>query len=59
MVHLAFKSYGHRGKELSDAIGYRSSTSVQLAAKRVEQSPALLRAWRRLRREVDAEFKAR
>ena len=59
VTYLAFKTYGYRGKELSDAMGYRSSTSIQLAAKRVEQSPALLRVWRRLRREVDAEFKAR
>ena len=59
VTYLAFKTYGYRGKELSDAMGYRSSTSIHLAAKRVEQSPALLRAWRRLRREVDAEFKAR
>lgn len=54
VTYLAFKTYGYRGKELADALGYRSTTSIAVAAKRVEASPALVRAWRRLAREVRA-----
>lgn len=59
VTYLAFKTYVYRGKELSDAMGYRDSSSVARSATRVEGSPALLRAWRRLGREVQAEFKDR
>ena len=56
VTYLGFKTYGYRGKELSDAMGYRDSSSVARSATRVEGSPALLRVWRKLAREVKAEL---
>ena len=56
VTYLACETYGYRGKELSDAMGYRDSSSVARSATRAEGSPALLRAWRKLAREVKAEL---
>ena len=56
VTYLAFKTYSYRGKELPDAMGYRDSSSVARSATRVEASSALLRAWRKLAREVKAEL---
>ena len=49
---MAMKAYGYRGKELSDALGYRSQPSVPAAIRRVESSTSLRRAAVRLRRAV-------
>ena len=52
MAFVAMTTYGYRGKELSDALGYRSQSSVPAAIRRVESSTSLRRAAGRLRRAV-------
>ena len=52
VAFVAMKAYGYRGKELSDALGYRSQSSVPAAIRRVESSTSLRRAAGRLRRAV-------
>ena len=52
VVSLCVRRYGYRGKELADALGYRSSSSVQTALARVDGSPKLARASKSLARAV-------
>ena len=44
VAFVAMTTYGYRGKELSDALGYRSQSSVPAAIRRVESSTSLRRA---------------
>lgn len=52
VVWVCVRVYGYRGKELADALGYRSSSSMQVALERGEGTPKLGRAAKRLGRGV-------